>query len=191
MISQSSSSTTKDYGQPVQHEETSCGLLLFRRCPSNQLLRDDDATNTSSIQYEFLLMKHSHRLDLPKGRMEPGETYLQTAKREFSEETGLDLNIIKIHPDFEFVECYSYFSHRKKCQVGKTLRMYLAFVKEDVASRALKVKPTEHGDFKWHAFEETKEISIQKNTIDPLLRAVQQYLKDHLCGMKDLNEQSL
>ncbi|KAF0979249.1 hypothetical protein FDP41_001592 [Naegleria fowleri] len=184
-------SQQRDYGQPVQHEETSCGLLLFRKRTTTPPPNNNNNNPNNNNSYEFLLMKHSHRLDLPKGRMEPGESYLQTASREFSEETSLPVNTttLSIHPRFEFVEYYSYYSHRKKCRVGKTLRMYLAFAKEHVD--LLNVKPTEHGGFQWMEFDESKKMCIQKNTIDPLLRAIQKYLKDHSCGLKELHEESL
>ena len=163
-------------GQVVQHEEVSCGILLFK-------IHDSD-TKT----YDFLLMKHSNRLDLPKGRMEPGETFLETAKREFWEETSIDLNLIRMHSTFEFVEQYSYFSHRKKMQVGKTLRMYIAFVKDE--STQVKVVTTEHGSHNWKLFTEKRPFSIQKNTIDPLLKSIQNYLNEKSYTLHDLYLQS-
>ncbi|CAF5070175.1 unnamed protein product [Rotaria sp. Silwood1] len=50
----------------------------------------------------FLLMKHPHRYDLPKGHMEPGETEHQTALRELLEETGIQSSDIDIDPNFRF-----------------------------------------------------------------------------------------
>ncbi|MGL4880559.1 MAG: NUDIX domain-containing protein, partial [Waterburya sp.] len=44
----------------------SCGIICFTR----------------TQQPSFLLMKRSHRYDLPKGHIEPGETELQCALRE-------------------------------------------------------------------------------------------------------------
>lgn len=46
---------------------------------------------------EFLLIQRKGRWDLPKGRLETNENLLETAKREISEETGLEekfLNLI-------------------------------------------------------------------------------------------------
>ena len=163
----------EQYGRIVEHEEISCGILLFRKLTS---------------KYDFLLMKHSRRLDLPKGRMEPGETFIETAKREFNEETSIPLDLIGIHPDFLFEEKYAYFSKSKSIQVGKTLKMYIAFAKD---SSKLNIKLTEHGDCKWTQFKEKESMTIQNNTIDPLLKSIQDYMNEKGLDLEALEKTSL
>ncbi len=55
-----------------------------------------------STRIEFLLMRHNHRWDLPKGRAEKGETILETALRETHEETGIPPDALQLDPDFRF-----------------------------------------------------------------------------------------
>ena len=62
----------------------SCGVIVFRRTP----------------ELSFLLMKHSHRYDLPKGHTEEGETEIETALREMWEETGIPRDEVKLDPEF-------------------------------------------------------------------------------------------
>ena len=69
----------------------SCGVIVFRRMP----------------ELSFLLMKHSHRYDLPKGHMEEGETELETALREMWEETGIPIDEVKLDPEFRYEEVNS------------------------------------------------------------------------------------
>ena len=47
--------------------------------------------NKSSGEPEFLILQHRYGKywSFPKGRMEKGETFLDTAKREIHEETGI------------------------------------------------------------------------------------------------------
>lgn len=71
----------------------SCGLLI--ESPSGWLLAH--ATGTD-------------RWDLPKGRIEPGETPLQAALRECLEETGLDFG--PAHTLFEDLGRHAYLSHK-------------------------------------------------------------------------------
>ncbi|KAL9655542.1 hypothetical protein ABK040_002209 [Willaertia magna] len=152
----------------IEIKEKSCGILLFK------------INNNNKIQ--FLLMKHSNRLDLPKGRMEPLETEIETAKREFLEETGIELNKIKIHSTFKFIEEYTYTTFRKKQKtiVNKTLEMYLAvLLKNDNntinGNDEDKLNITEHIGYEWMDWNEMEEIDIQKKTINPLLKFVKEW----------------
>ena len=57
----------------------SCGILCFRKRPT----------------IAFLLMRHPHRYDLPKGHIREGESERVCAIREFTEETGISEKEIK------------------------------------------------------------------------------------------------
>ena len=65
-------------------EVMSCGILLFRKKTHKQ----------------FLIMQHASRWDLPKGHVDPGETKRECALREFTEETGIDAESIKLIKGF-------------------------------------------------------------------------------------------
>ena len=68
-----------------------CGVLVFRRQP----------------QLSFLLMKHPHRYDLPKGHIEEGETEEQCALREMWEETGISFHSVRLQPGFRYSRQFS------------------------------------------------------------------------------------
>ena len=71
--------------------EKSCGALVFRRFHGNT---------------ELLLIKHANggHWSFPKGHVESGETEVETALREITEETGID---VIIDPSFREVISYS------------------------------------------------------------------------------------
>lgn len=61
--------------------ETSCGAVVFRK-------------ENDIIKYLLIRNKRSAHWGFPKGHVEPGETYEETAVREVLEETGLNISII-------------------------------------------------------------------------------------------------
>ncbi|MEO0789929.1 MAG: NUDIX domain-containing protein [Bacteroidota bacterium] len=48
----------------------------------------------------FLVMERRGHIDLPKGKIDPGETAVEAALREVSEETGLEMKSLVIHPEW-------------------------------------------------------------------------------------------
>lgn len=136
-------------------EIKSCGVLVFRRDWS-----------------QFLLMKHKKRLDLPKGHVDEGETDLQCAMRELREETGIKSRQIEIIPEFrwttEYVVAPKWLDRKPH---NKQLVVFLGHLREE-----LKVRPTEHPDFKWVAWQPPHQIQTQ--TIDPLLEAVDVFFRE-------------
>lgn len=131
----------------------SCGVLLFRRIP----------------ELSFLLMKHSHRFDLPKGHVEPGETEIQCALREMWEETGVAIDRVTLDPEFRFEEMYYPIEPRFGSErVEKTLVIFLGWI-----DRVDQIQVTEHGGHEWRAWKPPH--NIQKYTINPLLTAVEQH----------------
>lgn len=104
--------------------EKSCGAIVYRKFHGNT---------------EILLIKHvnSGHWSFPKGHIEPGETETDTAKREISEETGIEVIL-----DESFRETVSY-SPRKDTK--KDVVYFLAKAKNfDFAPQ-----PEEIAQIKW------------------------------------------
>lgn len=59
---------------------------------------------TNSAQVEVLVVHRPHRKDwtLPKGKLDPGETHKQAAKREVMEETGYTCRLARKLPDSNY-----------------------------------------------------------------------------------------
>ena len=133
----------------------SAGYLIFCRKPS----------------IGFLLMKHASRWDLPKGRLDPGETIEQAASRELIEETGFDLAEIQTEQGFRYVSQYELPLTKKTQKVKlKALTIFLGWI-ENARPPIL----TEHEGFEWIDWEPPHQI--QANTIDPLLRFTADYFQ--------------
>ncbi len=136
----------------------SCGFLILRGTPVDS----------------FLLMKHPARWDLPKGHVDPGETELQCALRELFEETSIREEDIKVDPEFVFENKYLVNQKRYggKGLIEKTLKIFLGHL-----VRPVDILVTEHDGFKW--FDWKPPHRIQDWTIDPLLSAVNEHLKQN------------
>jgi len=59
---------------------------------------------TDDARLEVLLVHRPHRKDwtLPKGKLDPGETHKQAAKREVEEETGYVCRLVAKLPDSKY-----------------------------------------------------------------------------------------
>lgn len=136
----------------------SCGFLIFCRSP----------------ELKFLLMKHHDRWDLPKGHVDAGESDLQAAYRELVEETGLTESEVELDKDFQYVSCYNVDSKRYGGEAGtkvsKSLILFVGYV-----DREKPIELTEHPDYAW--FQWNPPHQIQKTTIDPLLKCVEDYFQ--------------
>jgi 8-oxo-dGTP pyrophosphatase MutT (NUDIX family) len=120
---------------------------------------------------KFLLMKHPHRFDLPKGHADPGETDKQCALREMWEETGIAPEAVRIDPEFRYEEVYHPVEARfGSDKVEKTLVIFLGWIEQDFP-----VKLTEHTGYEWWMWRPPHRI--QKYTIDPLLSALDEYFR--------------
>ena len=134
-------------------EVKSCGVIVFRREPETS----------------FLLMEHPHRLDLPKGHVDPGESELECALRELEEETGIAAADIEIDPDFRFVLQYPVREKRLGGRVvPKTLVIFLGRLLRDV-----EIATSEHESYRWVPWRPPHRIQAQ--TIDPLLASIEKY----------------
>jgi 8-oxo-dGTP pyrophosphatase MutT (NUDIX family) len=135
----------------------SCGIIVFRSVP----------------ELSFLLMKHSHRFDLPKGHMEEGETEIQTALREMWEETGIPATDVKLDPEFRYEETYfpvePRFGHER---VEKKLVIFLGWIKGNPP-----IVVSEHAGYEWKRWHPPHEV--QRYTINPLLEAILRHFETH------------
>lgn len=121
---------------------------------------------------QFLLMRHAKRWDLPKGHRDDGETDIETAIRETHEETGIPAEALSIDPDFQFRVNYP-VTYKK---FGDTVfDKHLVFFLAEIDS-PVELTLTEHPAYQW--FDWSPPHRIQEKTIDPLLAAVAEHLKN-------------
>jgi len=108
--------------------ERSCGAVVFRTI--------DDETN-------FLIIKNkrSAHWSFPKGHVERGETFEETACREVLEETGLHIELI---PNFITESEYTI-----QGRVEKTVNIFLASTNDTKTV----IQEEEIEDFRWFNFE--------------------------------------
>ena len=120
-------------------EETSAGIVLFRREDSKNL---------------FLLLHYpSGHWDFVKGKMEKGESTHETAIRETKEETGItDVNFID---DFE--EWIEYNFQYQKELVHKKVVFFLA----ETTTKEVNISH-EHLDYTWMDYN----TAMEKTTFD-------------------------
>jgi bis(5'-nucleosidyl)-tetraphosphatase len=131
----------------------SCGFILFRG-------------NRTNPQKSFLLMRHADRYDLPKGHIESGESDLECALREMTEETGIPISSVQIEPGFEYRSIYHPQSARYENEsIEKTLIIFLGWVNSPTV-----ITSSEHLGFEWIDWQPPHQIQLQ--TIDPLLAEV-------------------
>lgn len=131
---------------PDQH---ACGAILLRS-------HDQD--------WQFLLLRHTDRWDLPKGLLEPGETPIEAAHRELREETGIDPTTVQWVPDFLFTHRYT-FTDRSGRPTNKQLTVFLGVLRHNP-----EIRLTEHVSFQW--FDWLPPHQIEPKNVDLVLRAV-------------------
>ncbi|MGB7713229.1 MAG: NUDIX domain-containing protein [Microcoleus sp.] len=116
----------------------------------------------------FLLIQHqAGHWGFPKGHANPGESAIETAKRELEEETGIrDCEVLE---EPSFVEHYSFVKEGEP--IEKTVTYFLAFVN----SMEVQLQAEEIQNSAWSSFEEAvKLITFDANR--QVLREVKAYL---------------
>ena len=145
----------------AKREVRSCGFLIFRK-------------DKNSGKLEFLILKHSRRLDIPKGHVDKGETDLECAYRELQEETGFSRRHLRRVSKFRFELKYDVTDKRDRSKKArKTLVVFLARLRNQQYNRTLVL--TEHRGFEWMKWNPPHKL--QRKTIDPLLAYAEEYLK--------------
>lgn len=109
-------------------KEQSAGVVLYYRNPATHKF------------YYLLLHYIGGHWDLPKGKLEPGETLEQAAIREVREETGLAVAPIK-----NFSQTISYcFRDQTQQLVDKDVTFFIG----EVTEQAVRLSP-EHQGYEW------------------------------------------
>jgi len=121
-------------------EERSAGAVVYREGGDVRL---------------FLLLQNGGRWDFPKGRVEKGETEVQTVAREVEEETGIkDLKMVQ-----GFRKVIEYFYRREGKNIHKQV-VYLLGVTRDEEVRI----SFEHQGFGWFPYELALERASYDNS---------------------------
>ncbi len=112
----------------------SAGVVIFRMRDSNR---------------EYLLLHYPHgHWDLPKGKIEKGESNRQAALRELKEETGLDATILD---GFECKISY-FFDHEEKL----AMKNVVFFVGQAAETDSVTLSD-EHINYAWLNYDEAME----------------------------------
>ena len=119
------------------------------------------------IQYLILHYISGH-WDLAKGKLETGETKLQAAQRELTEETGLTAEII---PGFE--ESLAYIFKER----GKMIKKTVTFFVGKTEQQSIKLS-REHQGYLWLPYEKAYEKLTYTNAKE-LLEHAHEFLKAH------------
>lgn len=120
--------------------ETSAGAVIFRE--AGGALR-------------YLLLKYpSGHWDFVKGRMEPGESPVQTAVREASEETGIS--------DLEFVDGFRHEIGYGFERGGRRVRKRVIFFAARTRTRRVRLSH-EHRDYRWLGYGEASRLATYYN----------------------------
>ena len=128
--------------------EFSSGAVIFRRDQHGKTL--------------FLLLEKANgEYDLPKGHIEKGESAVDAAKREITEETGLSVAFI---PGFSIMT--KYFFYRNKSKVLKKNKIFLA----EIHSSKVTISP-EHKGYSWLTLDEINEKNKIQEHEDALQRS--------------------
>jgi len=138
----------------MRHKK-SCGIIPVHKVEGENLYLIVNQTDDS--------------FSFPKGEQEKGESDLQTASREFSEETGI--HKIDIVEDFKAVE--EYIVRDAGEPYSKEVHYFLGFVENNVVVP----QESEIQSYKWATFEEASKLFKFENRIEILKKAHQFLLK--------------
>ena len=137
-------------------EETSAGIVLFRREESKNL---------------FLLLHYpSGHWDFVKGKMEKGESTHQTAVRETKEETGIT--------DITFIENFEEWIEYNFKHQGELVQKKVVFFLAETKTKEIKISH-EHSGYIWMDYNSSMEKTTFDNAKTVLTKA-QKLLADTL-----------
>jgi bis(5'-nucleosidyl)-tetraphosphatase len=118
--------------------------------------------------YQFLLIQHhAGHWGFPKGHAEPGETILQTACREFVEETGV--------VDYTVLEGRSFSEQYNFTRRGKTFEKTVVYFPALVQSPVVKYQKAEIQNYAWVDYDRAIAL-LSFSGARQVLTEVQAYL---------------
>ena len=119
--------------------------------------------------WQLLLILHQggRHWAFPKGHANPGETAVESARRELKEETGLD--VVKLLQDDPLTEQYQFY--RKGALVVKTVHYFPALV-----SGEIKLQTEEIRDAKWVPLQDSMRHLTFKEAKEMCYKLI-----NHLC----------
>lgn len=124
-----------------------------------------------SNPYQFLLIQHqAGHWGFPKGHADPGESALQTACREFTEETGI--TAYQVIENVSFSEQYSFT--RNQQQFEKTVTYFPAWVE----SAVVQYQEKEIQAYTWADYD-TAIALLSYEGAKRILTDAHHYLKTH------------
>ncbi len=117
----------------------------------------------------FLVISHNAgHWAFPKGHKEKGESDIETAKREFKEETGIK--------DFKIIDEDAYFEEKYLIKIdGKDLEKTVKYFICATKTQEVVIQEKEIKSFKWLNFEDTNSILTYKEAKE-ILRKANNYL---------------
>ena len=142
--------------------EISCGVVPFFITKGNKI--------------KFLIVKHknSKHWGFPKGHQEKNESFTDTAKREFQEETQSE--ILKFFSQYKYKEEYSFFK-RSGSKIDKEVYYFLAQTK----NKKVIIQKDELSDFFWGTKKEVKKklkFKATKNILKNAVRLIKSITKN-------------
>lgn len=116
----------------------------------------------------FLLLHHGGKYwNFPKGKVEKGESLLETARRETFEETGIPKEKIRIISGFR--ESYVYHF---RVEGGRTIHKVAVFYLGFVPKVRIQIS-SEHENFGWFRYQEALKLLFFKNSRDLIKKSVE------------------
>jgi 8-oxo-dGTP pyrophosphatase MutT (NUDIX family) len=133
-----------------------CGVFVMRKQPQ--------------LSFLLLIKRKNNQYDIPKGKMESGESEISCALRELKQETQIKVEVIDLDMGFRYTQTYI---DTEDNEVEKTFVIFLGWLKHEVKIKLSK----EHNNYDWKPWNPPHDI--QKKLINPLLVQLNSYLKNH------------
>jgi 8-oxo-dGTP pyrophosphatase MutT (NUDIX family) len=115
------------------------------------------------IEWLLIQPKDSDRWQLPKGRIEAGESAAEAAVREVEEEGGVG---VEIREKIDTFKIFFYWPSKDKLKAGekqeKVFKTITFFLMESVSNTGIAPDPNEVDEVKWLAYEQAlKQLTFE------------------------------